>query len=116
MNVTFIPQMYNVRLMRMYYAERAERVSYMKIPRTAVSAVVMAVLEMKDLKRATKYLDDRTTVKCTRQRKFDGRDGAQTVLVTMGKPNYAERAFIKACKNAGEPFPVKKLELKWFKK
>ena len=86
----------------------------MQIPRSAVSAVVMAVLECPDLRRATKYLDDHTTVKCTRQRPFDKRERQETVLVTMGKPNYAERNFIKNCKIVGEPFPVKKIQLKWW--
>lgn len=37
----------------------------MKIPRNAVTNVVMAVMECGDLKRATLFLDDHTTVKCT---------------------------------------------------
>ena len=75
----------------------------------------MAVLECPDLKRATKYLDWKTTVKCTRQGKFDGRDRAQTVVVTMGAPNYEERIFLKLCKKAGCPMPVGKVQLKWSK-
>lgn len=35
------------------------------------------------------------------------------VTVTVGKPNYLEREFIKACQKAGEPFPVKKIQLKF---
>lgn len=88
----------------------------MKVTRAAVSAVVMAVLEMSELKRATKYLDEKTAVKCTRKLKFDKRMRSETVVLTVGRPNYAERKFIKLCKKAGEPFPVKKVQLKWWPK
>ena len=30
--------------------------------------------------------------------------------VPVGKPNYRERKFIALCKEAGEPFPVKKTQ------
>jgi hypothetical protein len=76
----------------------------------------MAVLEMPDLKRATVYLDEKTTVKCTRQRKYDKRERADTVILTIGKPNCKERTFIKNCKIMGELFPVKKIQLLWRKK
>jgi hypothetical protein len=32
------------------------------------------------------------------------------ITLTLGAPNYLERAFIKKCHRAGEPFPVKKLQ------
>ena len=34
------------------------------------------------------------------------------VILTAGKPNYEERAFIKKLGKAGEPFPVKKVQMK----
>lgn len=88
----------------------------MKITRNAVAKVVLAVLECPDLKRATLYLDDNTTVKATRPLKYDGRNRAETLVVTVGAPNYAERKFIKLCRRAGEPLPVRKLQLKWWPK
>lgn len=37
------------------------------------------------------------------------------VIVTIGRPNYLERDMVKACKRAGEPFPVRKVQLKFRK-
>jgi hypothetical protein len=37
-------------------------------------------------------------------------------VFTIGKPNYEEREFIKKCKKAGEPFPVKKIQVKFYNK
>ena len=88
----------------------------MNVTRSAVSRAVMSVLECRDLRRATVYLDAKTTVKCTRRCRLYGRDHAQTVIVTVGRPNYAERKFTNLCKKAGEPFPVKKIQLKWWPK
>lgn len=75
-----------------------------------ISKLVMLVL-MDGVYRATKYLEPGYVIKSTRQGKLDKRSPAMTVLVTVGKPNYAERQFIKKCKLAGEPFPVKKIQL-----
>lgn len=88
----------------------------MKVSRDAVARVVMSVLECPDLRRATLYLDDKTTVKATRQSRYDARYGAETILVTVGTPNYAERKFIRLCRKAGEPLPVRKIQLKWWPK
>ena len=33
--------------------------------------------------------------------------------LTCGKPNFAERAFVKKAVKAGEPFPVRKVQLKF---
>ncbi len=65
-------------------------------------------------RKATMYVDRDMTVKATRQRKPDKRDRTETLIITYGKPNYAEREFIKACKRAGEPLPVRKIQLKFW--
>lgn len=62
--------------------------------------------------RATKFLDPELVVKVTRPHKFSRRARSETVLVTVGKPNYAERIFVKRCLEAGEPFPVRKIQLR----
>jgi hypothetical protein len=68
-------------------------------------------------RRATKYISDKLTFKATRQRRFDEWEKQQTYIVTIGAPNYAEKKFIKLCKECGEPFPVKKIVLQsWPKK
>jgi len=66
-------------------------------------------------KSAIKYIDERTVVKATLYGKRSGHDNGLDVRVTFGAPNYAERKFIKLCKKAGEPFPVKKIQLKFAK-
>lgn len=67
--------------------------------------------------KATKYLTAKEVAKATRRR-YGGKvakRGPLEILFTMGKPNYEEREFIKKCKKAGEPFPVKKVQLKHVK-
>lgn len=65
-----------------------------------------------DVRRATSYLASNYTVKASRRHR---RSGKQTeIVVTIGRPNYAERRFIKACVKAGEPFPVRKVQLKFW--
>ncbi len=64
---------------------------------------------------ATKYVSERETVRVRRVLfggKIDKRDKRTTVVVTFGAPNYSALRFIKQCKKAGEPFPVKKIQLK----
>lgn len=39
--------------------------------------------------------------------------GSNKFIVKFGRPNYKEREFIKACKKANEPFPIKKLQIKY---
>lgn len=86
--------------------------------RTAARAdkVVSALASDIALRRAVYYMSPTFTVKATRQRRVDRRSRQETFLLTFGSPNYAERAFIKACKEAGEQFPVKKVQLKFWPK
>lgn len=67
-------------------------------------------------KSASAYLSDKHVVKVTRQRRPHRREKNITMLVTFGAPNYAGRQFIRACKKAGEPIPVRKVQLKQYKK
>mgnify|MGYP001605604686 CR=1 FL=1 len=66
--------------------------------------------------RATKYISPALVVKATRQRykgKLLTRSARQeTILVTIGKPNWRERRFIRQCQQAEEPFPIRKIQLK----
>ena len=84
----------------------------MKIPRTAISQVIEFVLQ-NGAKKATKYLSENDTVKATFFGKRDARSRTSSVMLTIGRPNYAEREFIKKCKKVGEPFPVKKVQTIW---
>lgn len=66
---------------------------------------------------ATVYLTDRLTVRATRVL-FGGkiRTGSRVdIALTIGRPNYKARAFIKKAKAAVEPFPVKKVQLTFVK-
>jgi hypothetical protein len=66
------------------------------------------------IKSAVKYTFEDERVKLSKMyRKTYPLD----LRLTIGKPNYSERKFIKQCIKAGEPFPIKKIQLKyWLKK
>lgn len=65
--------------------------------------------------KAVKYINEKMTVKATRKR-FKGKilknERRIEIMFTVGQPNYEERDFIKKCKKTGEPFPVKKIQVK----
>ena len=64
--------------------------------------------------KATKYNSTTETAKATKRKyKSSSRTAPIEILFTIGMPNYKEREFIKKCKKAGEPFPVKKIQLKF---
>lgn len=91
----------------------------MKIPRTAVGRVVEALLECPEAKTVSLYLEPRTVVKATRIHKHTRRSdryGAESYMLTIGRPNFLGRRFVKQCQQAGEPFPVRKLQIKWWPK
>ena len=87
----------------------------MNTVKAAVGDCVLALMNPGSY-RATKFLSPVMVVKATRPHLFDRRSRGQTVVVTIGKPNYRERKFLKACKAAGEPLPVKKIQLQAPKK
>lgn len=64
--------------------------------------------------RATKFVSEKQIVRATRKAYKSGtsRDNVEITL-TLGRPNYEERAFVKACKKAGEAFPIRKVQLKF---
>lgn len=68
--------------------------------------------------KATKYISPDYVVKATRKRFGAKRnpdnlnEGICEICLTLGRPNYAEREFIKLCKKAKEKFPVKKIQVK----
>jgi hypothetical protein len=66
--------------------------------------------------KATKYVSEKSTIKVTRVGKPDKKDTRLEFKVTMGKPNYLERLFISDCIKAGEKFPIKKIQLKFYPK
>ena len=78
---------------------------------------MVAMLGAPELRKATYYESPTYVVKVSRQHQGSKRDTSTTFIVTCGKPNYLEREFIKQAKKAGEPFPIRKVQLKmWPKK
>lgn len=78
---------------------------------------VIAALDQPKVYHAAKFLSEKLVVKASRRRfhgKIDKRAKFEAVLV-IGGPNYREREFIKMCKKAGEPFPVKRVQLRTLK-
>ncbi len=84
------------------------------IPSKEIGDVVSCLLAVPHVRRATCYVATNFTVKATRQRKADGRNRSATMLVTVGAPNFVERRFIRLATEAGELFPVKKIQLKFW--
>ena len=67
-------------------------------------------------RQSVAYLSPNETIKVTRQRRPGKRARATTLLVTIGHPAYLERRFIKACLKAGDKFPVRKIQVKGYRK
>lgn len=70
----------------------------------------------KEVKSAICYLDPLLRVKATRRTKWQKKELNVEILLSIGRPNFKERKFIKDCKNAGEPFPIKKVQLIYWPK
>lgn len=85
----------------------------MKIDNEA-GRLVMLLGNDKTIKQATRYYDEKFVIKATSHGKPDARDRGRTIVVTFGKPNYAERKFIKVLKTAHELFPVRKVQVKHY--
>ncbi len=80
----------------------------------ALAQVVEACYNHK-ARQAIKFLAPQFIVKATRRFKPDKRSYHEEIIITIGKPNYRERKFIRQCLRAKEPFPIKKIKLKWYK-
>ena len=90
----------------------------MKYPMNAFSRVIETLLRS-DARSTTIYLSPKQRVTATHIHRLTSRDRnrANTISVTYGALNYAGREFVKACKRAGEPFPIRKVQFRaWPKK
>ena len=85
----------------------------MMIEQAIASVYATMLTDPHKIKTCTKYLGLTLVVRLTRRHKFSKRNSRNEYVLTIGKPNYLERAFIKSCKKAGEPFPVKKVQIKF---
>jgi len=83
----------------------------------AVGAVMETMIDMPEIRHAAVYLSPTLVVRASRRGKGKPRKGDNTeVVLTIGKPNFVQRTFVKAALKAGEPFPVKKMQLKFVAK
>ncbi len=80
-------------------------------------AAARCVLALKNprVRKATCYIRPDLVVKLSRRRKPYSKAQSEDTVLTFGRPNFEERAFIAACRKAGEPVPVKKVQLKLYK-
>jgi len=85
----------------------------MKISRTAVNNVVEACMET-EARKATIYVSPVLVVKATRRHRAKKNEVHVEILLTIGRPNFDECKFIKDCIKAKEPFPIKKMQLKYW--
>lgn len=70
---------------------------------------------MPELRSASVFQAPDFVITATRRGKCDGRAMHSELVLTVGKPNFRGRAFVKACLKAGEPFPVRKVQVRWRK-
>jgi len=74
--------------------------------------VVACLVHTVDCKTATIFLSPKLIVRATWRHKPSLRNLREEMVVTYGAPNYLEQAFIVTAKKAGEPFPIKKVQLR----
>lgn len=87
----------------------------MKINRNSIAKAVESLLET-GARQAVVYQHPNLVVKATRRHKPDKRARTTEITLTIGAPNYECRQFIKRCLKACEPFPVRKVQLKFYTK
>lgn len=80
----------------------------------AAAAACVQALEGTKARKATMFLNEKMVVKLSRRHRPDRRNSRAEFVLTVGTPNYAELEFIKRCKRAGEPFPVRKVRLRLY--
>lgn len=86
----------------------------MNLTRKDIAIVMECVLSDRSVRRATKFVSSDFIVRAVRQFKGSARDTRTTILFTFGKPCFLEREFIRSCRKAKEPFPVKNVQLKFY--
>lgn len=86
----------------------------MKTVSNAIGRLYVALACDPTLRSAVYYGSEKYTIKLTRQRRPRLRDRAETFVLTLGVPNYRERAFIKLLIKAGEKFPQRKIQFRFW--
>ena len=80
-----------------------------------VDKMIATLQANRELRKVTYYDSKDLVVKVSRKHKLDARGHQSTFVVTVGRPNYAERKFIDKCFEAGQSLPLRKLQLKFWK-
>lgn len=84
--------------------------------RHAMEEVAWACFVSSDLRSAVKYVSPQLRAKATKRFKTSAASKGMEIVVTVGKPNWSERKFVKQCELAGEKFPVQRLQMSWWPK
>lgn len=79
----------------------------MSQPYSHVASAIQSVVALK-LRSLTVFHSPTRITRVVRQHRPHAGEGAPTYVVTIGKPNYAERQTIKGRVAVGAPFPVSK--------
>lgn len=80
---------------------------------TAMTAYALS-MRVEGVKTATKYLAPDLTARLTIDKlSLTPREQRLFLRLTVGRPNWTEKQFIKQCIKAGEKFPVRKVQLKF---
>lgn len=82
----------------------------------SAAKAVDALLTNPDVRQAIVYIRPDLTVKLTRTHRSRARQRQESYVLTIGKPAFAERRAVKLFQDAGEPFPVKKVQLRFWSK
>lgn len=84
-----------------------------------IGQVVNTVLEIRNIRQAVKYFSDKEVLSATRKLyggKTDRSERNVDIVLKYGRPNFEQRGFIKKCQKSGEPFPIKKIQIKFTSK
>jgi hypothetical protein len=75
---------------------------------------LIAIVSSGNVIKATKYISEKFVITATRKRYRGKILKGETIdiVLKIGRPNFAEREFIKLCKKAKESFPIKKMQIK----
>ena len=74
-------------------------------------AAQKALAAVPGYRKATVYVSERHVVSVCHRLKPRSRDSRGEFVLKIGRPNFREALFIKQCKIAGVPFPVRKVQL-----
>ncbi len=88
----------------------------MTYPKTNILEKLVETLVDSKAHKAAYYASEKLVVRVSRKLirgKLPAKNQNLEIILTIGRPNYEHREFIKLCKKAGEPFPVKKIQLKF---